>query len=230
MKESALKQLFSLFSIFDLLKLYTMEIEFTSQTIKLSKLKNNTGQIEGLKKNPRIIKDSRFKKLVESIKASPQFINLRELIAVEHEGSFIVIAGNQRLKALKEIGYTEAPVKVLPEGTPVQFLNEVTIKDNANFGEHDFEELKLNWNVEELSNWGIEVDWNTEEKKKKSSSSLKSMRGNMEKSIKISFKASDFEEVTELIKELREQGIDVGTLIKEALKATKKAQNNSNKE
>ena len=93
-----------------------------ARRIPLSELAPNTGQIPGVPRNPRIIQDGRFTKLVRSLKEDPEMLELRELLVYEHEGSYVVIGGNMRLKALKHIGETEAPCKVIPPGTP-PFLN-----------------------------------------------------------------------------------------------------------
>ena len=101
-----------------------------TQLIKVSTLKNNTGQIEGLPKNPRLLKDDKFKKLVKSIKDDPEMLELREVIAYELNNELIVIAGNMRLGACKELGIKEIPVKILPQDTSVEKLKAYTIKDN----------------------------------------------------------------------------------------------------
>lgn len=48
-----------------------------SQSIKISKLKSNTGQISGLPANPRFIRDERFKKLKKSIEDLPEMYRYR---------------------------------------------------------------------------------------------------------------------------------------------------------
>jgi hypothetical protein len=52
-------------------------------------LKNNTGQIKGLPKNPRILKDEKFNKLVKSIQDNPEMLDLRELIVYDNNGEMI---------------------------------------------------------------------------------------------------------------------------------------------
>lgn len=89
-----------------------------SKLIKISRLKNNTGQIEGVPKNPRILKDDKYKKLVKSIQEDPEMLQLREVIAYDNDGELVVIAGNMRLKACKEAGLDEVPTKILPKDTP----------------------------------------------------------------------------------------------------------------
>jgi hypothetical protein len=125
--------------------------------LKISELKNNTGQIEGLPKNPRFIKDEKFKKLVNSLREDPEMMELREIIAYDNNVELIVICGNMRLRALKELGEKEAHVKILPAETPVEKLKAYTIKDNVGFGEHDWDLLANEWDAELLNEWGVDV-------------------------------------------------------------------------
>ena len=127
------------------------------QLVSINKLKNNTGQIEGLPKNPRLLKDDKFKKLVKSIQDDPEMLELREVIAYDNNGELVVIAGNMRLKACQEVGIKDIPTKILPQNTPVEKLKAYTIKDNVAFGEHDWNELANSWNVEELTEWGLDI-------------------------------------------------------------------------
>lgn len=127
------------------------------QLVSINKLKNNNGQIEGLPKNPRLLKDDKFKKLVKSIQDDPEMLELREVIAYDNNGELIVIAGNMRLKACQEVGIKEIPTKILPKETSVEKLKAYTIKDNVAFGEHDWDELANRWDVEQLTEWGLDI-------------------------------------------------------------------------
>lgn len=128
-----------------------------AQDIKLYQLRNNAGQIEGLPGNPRLIKDDRFKKLVKSLQDDPEMLSLRELIVFPHNDTFVVIGGNMRLKALRELGYTEAPCKVLPADTHIEKLKAIALKDNSSFGDYDYEALANEWDAQLLAECGIEV-------------------------------------------------------------------------
>ena len=128
-----------------------------AQDIKLYQLRNNAGQIEGLPGNPRLIKDDRFKKLVKSLQDDPEMLSLRELIVFPHNDTFVVIGGNMRLKALRELAYTEAPCKVLPEDTHIEKLKAIALKDNSSFGDYDYEALANEWDAQLLADCGIEV-------------------------------------------------------------------------
>lgn len=127
------------------------------QTLPLSKLTLNTGQVHGLPKNPRFIKDERYSKLVQSIKDDPEMLALREIIAVEHNGKYVAVGGNMRLRALREIGYKETAVKVLPANTDPKKLRAYATKDNIAFGQQDWETTANEWDLEELEYWGMEL-------------------------------------------------------------------------
>jgi ParB-like chromosome segregation protein Spo0J len=132
--------------------------------IPLSKLSPNTGQIAGLPKNPRFIRDDRYEALQRSIAELPEMLELRELLVFPHENKYVVIAGNMRYRAMKDAGYKEAPCKVLPADMPPEKLREITIKDNVGYGNDDTEELRTSWDLEELKSWGMELpDWNVGE-------------------------------------------------------------------
>ena len=127
--------------------------------IKISQIEVNKGQIEGLPKNPRFIKDDKFKKLVKSIEENPEMLGYRELLVYPHGGKYIVIGGNMRLRACKELGYKEVPCKVLPQDTTIEQLKAYTIKDNSGFGEWDFDLLANEWDVSDLNDWGLDIKW-----------------------------------------------------------------------
>ena len=128
-----------------------------TQLVKIKDLKNNTGQVEGLPKNPRILKDDKFIKLKKSLEDDPEMLELREVIAYDNNGELIVICGNMRLKALKELGIKEVPTKILPTETSVEKLKAYTIKDNVSFGDHDWEVLANEWDNEQLEDWGLDL-------------------------------------------------------------------------
>ena len=126
------------------------------QTISTSLLDYNKGQLEGLPKNPRFFRDNRFDAMLKSIQDSPEMLELRELIVYPHGERYVVVCGNLRLRACKEVGLTEVPCKVLPLDTPAKKLREYASKDNVSFGENDKDIMRNEWNVSELQDWGVE--------------------------------------------------------------------------
>ena len=120
------------------------------QIVKISEVKPNP-------KNPRIIKDGKFQKLVKSIQEFPDMLNKRPLVVfTDVDGKYIVLGGNMRLKACKEIGLKEIPIIVADEWTEEQ-KNEFLIKDNVGFGEWDWDSLANEWDAEKLTDWGLDL-------------------------------------------------------------------------
>ena len=119
--------------------------------------------------NPRIIKDDRFAKLVKSIGEFPKMMELRPII-VDSEG--MILGGNMRFKALKELKYKDIPdewVKRAEELTDAE-KRRFIIEDNVGFGDWDFEALQ-DWDKDQLMDWGVEFmdlgfEYNPENKEK----------------------------------------------------------------
>jgi site-specific DNA-methyltransferase (adenine-specific) len=127
--------------------------------IPISKLKLNPT-------NPRIIKDDKFKKLVQSLKDFPEMMEKRPMVCVtDVDGKIFPIGGNMRLKALRELGTKEIPDSwvVMADDWTEEQRKEFTIKDNVGFGEWNWDELQENWDSEKLVSWGLEVpEWESE--------------------------------------------------------------------
>lgn len=130
-----------------------------TQNIALSKLHINTGQIKDVPKNPRFIRNERYKALLKSIEDDPEMLNLRELVAYDNNGELVVILGNMRYRAMKELGFKEAPVKVLPRETEAKKLRAYIQKDNIAFGQNDWDLLGNEWDVVELEDFGLECSF-----------------------------------------------------------------------
>ena len=108
-------------------------------------------------KNPRIIKDNKFAKLVKSIKEFPQMLEKRPLICfTDTDGKLVVLGGNMRLKAAKEVGLKELPILLADDWTEEQKA-QFLIKDNVGFGEWDWSDLANNWDSKQLEEWGLDI-------------------------------------------------------------------------
>jgi hypothetical protein len=108
-------------------------------------------------KNPRIIKDDKFAKLVKSIKEFPQMLEKRPLICfTDTDGKLVVLGGNMRLKAAKEVGLKELPILLADDWTEEQKA-QFLIKDNVGFGEWDWSDLANNWDSKQLEEWGLDI-------------------------------------------------------------------------
>jgi DNA modification methylase len=114
--------------------------------VNIAKVKENPS-------NPRFIKDSKFKKLVQSIKAFPEMLEKRPIVVDE---DMVVLGGNMRLKACKSAGLFEVWVDIA-QGWSQEQKDEFIIKDNVGFGEWDWDILANEWDVEALDDWGLDL-------------------------------------------------------------------------
>lgn len=125
--------------------------------IPLDRLEENKGQLEGLPGNPRYVSLERKNRLTDSIKENPQMLAVRELIVypLPDLHKFIVIAGNQRLGALRKLKQEKAPCKVLPAGTTIETLKAITLLDNDHAGRWDFS--FEGWKTQDFQKYSIEM-------------------------------------------------------------------------
>ncbi len=103
--------------------------------------------------NPRLVKDDKFKKLVQSIKDFPQMLDIRPIVVNK---DMIVLGGNMRLKACKEAGLTEIPI-IKAEDLTEEQQREFIIKDNVSFGEYDWQLIANEWDSQLLEEWGLDI-------------------------------------------------------------------------
>ena len=115
--------------------------------VKIGDVKPNTS-------NPRIIKDDKFTKLVQSIKDFPEMLKLRPIVVDEN---MMVLGGNMRLRASKDAGLKKVHIIMASDLTPDQ-QKEFIIKDNVGFGEWDWDILANEWDVDALAEWGLNVN------------------------------------------------------------------------
>jgi DNA modification methylase len=116
-------------------------------------IKANIADVKINPNNPRLIKDDKFTKLVQSIKDFPEMLEIRPIVV---NSDMVVLGGNMRLKACKEAGIKEIPIIIADNLTEEQ-QREFLIKDNVSGGEWDWNMLANEWDAEELDAWGLDV-------------------------------------------------------------------------
>jgi len=173
--------------------------------------------------NPRLIKDDKFKKLVQSVKDFPQMLEIRPIVV---NSDMVILGGNMRFKACQEAGIKELPIIIADNLTEEQ-QREFLIKDNVSGGEWDWDILANEWNTEELNAWGLEV-WETTPEADYSllddddvSKQLEDMTSGVKKAIQIEFESEDYEEAYQLVKFFRDRESYVGGMIMQYLKSEK---------
>jgi len=106
--------------------------------------------------NPRTISKEKMEKLKRSISEFPRMMELRPMVV---DSDMVILGGNKRYLALKELRYTEIPdawVKKADDLTPDEYRRFI-IEDNVPFGEWDFDALNNDWDLGELDEWGLDI-------------------------------------------------------------------------
>lgn len=140
--------------------------------IDITRLEYNDGQLEGISKNPRYLKESEHEKLKKSLTDSPEFLEYKPLMVYAMDnGNYVTICGNMRLRVANELrldGHSEfdtIPCVILKADTPIKKIKEYAIKDNVQAGNWDWDELANGeWETDALQDWGVDCSFlNTDE-------------------------------------------------------------------
>jgi DNA modification methylase len=115
--------------------------------------KVNINKIKLNPNNPRLIKDDKFAKLVQSIKDFPEMLEIRPIVVND---DMIILGGNMRYKACKEAGLKEIPI-IKASNLSEEKQREFLIKDNVSGGEWDWDILANEWDAESLVEWGLDL-------------------------------------------------------------------------
>jgi hypothetical protein len=105
---------------------------------------------------------------MNSILQDQELLELRALLVYPYKGKYVTIGGNMRLKALRQLKFTEAPCIIIPPETPTRKLKNYIVKDNGSFGDWDIDALLADYNRRELEEWAIDVNQLLAERKEPS--------------------------------------------------------------
>jgi hypothetical protein len=163
-------------------------------------IKANIADVKINPNNPRLIKDDKFTKLVQSIKDFPEMLEIRPIVV---NFDMVVLGGNMRLKACKKAGIKEIPIIIADNLTEEQ-QREFLIKDNVSGGEWDWDMLANEWDAEELTDWGLDLpSFNTETDYSEKNKELDLNDFEDQKyTIKLEFTEDDYNLVKERLQEL----------------------------
>lgn len=165
-------------------------------------------QIKANPSNPRIIKDDKFKKLVESLRSFPEMMDKRPMVCVtDVDGKLFPLGGNMRLRAIQELGMKDISDTwiTLADDWTEEKRKEFTIKDNVGFGEWDWDTIANEWDAEQVDEWGLDV-WQPEEEVDYSGANQEIDVDNLEGSmtIKLNYTEEDYWKVKEALSKVAE--------------------------
>jgi len=119
------------------------------EVVEITKLKENP-------ENPRLISKQSLKKLMRSIQEFPEMLNLRPIVV---DDDYMVLGGNMRLQACRNLGLSDIPIIKASQLTEEQ-KTEFIIKDNLNYGDWDNDALAKEWELGKLEDWGLTIKIN----------------------------------------------------------------------
>lgn len=127
--------------------------------VPVSSLQLNEGQVEGLPRNPREWTRDDIDSLKVSLEQTPELYVGRGVLLTPTADAAVAIGGNMRLQASQELGYETVPAVIYPEGTEMETLLEIVIKDNNSWGRYDWDEIANNpvWQALPLQTWNTPV-------------------------------------------------------------------------
>ena len=101
--------------------------------------------------NPRKIKRKEYEDLKKSLLEFPEMKKLRKIIVDEN---MVILAGHQRIYALKDLGFQQVEVEQVFNLTEAQKRRFIAL-DNDHSGDWDYDIIANVWNTDELKDWGI---------------------------------------------------------------------------
>lgn len=184
------------------------------EKVSISSIKENEN-------NPRSINKYKFEKLVKSVKDFPEMLKLRPIVVDKDN---IILGGNMRYKACKEVGLKEVYIIQAEDLTDKQ-AQEFIIKDNVGFGEWDWDILANTFDNVELKDWGLDV-WQPEEEIDYSvldeidlEEKIDNLYDQTKKSVILEYPTEEYEkDVRPYIDKLKTIGVDMSELFLSALK------------
>lgn len=197
-------------------------VSVSIKEVKISDIKPNP-------KNPRVIRDHKFKQLIESIKSFPEMLDIREIVVDENN---MILGGNMRYKACLEAGIKKVKVQIF-SGLSEDDKDQFVIRDNANYGQWDWDKLANNFDEKDLATWGMNVwqpdehtAWDDEEEECNDSDELDEAEApaqstnvkSEKKVIQLEFEIGDYDEAYGLVTYLRSKGEDISELLIKAMR------------
>ena len=187
---------------------------FKTIIMKLSNLKPNEGQIEGVPSNPRTITEDDFEKLKKSLVNFRKMLSLRPMVVDE---DWNILGGNMRYQALCRLrdegieGFTEdIPDEWVKQDTTLSAAEkrEFVIKDNQQRGRNDWDALANEWDDEELREWDVDMDWFDEDVENLDTGDMPDLSDKIQNEFKIEISCEDEQQQQDLYNKLIEEGYE----------------------
>ncbi len=120
-------------------------------------------ELTKLQNNPRRIEKEDMERLKSSIRKF-WVIPWRPFLLSDRTGELVIIGGNMRYDACKDLGIEDVPT-FLMSGLTEEQEREIIIRDNISNGDWDIWILESDWSNDPLSEWWLEVEFEKEQEK-----------------------------------------------------------------
>lgn len=100
-----------------------------------------------LEDNPRQITKENMERLKRDMQDDPGFLEKRPVLVNKQGEDYIVYAGNMRVRAAQELGWTEIPT-IVDENLDEDVMRKRALRDNQEYGEWDKDILANSWDTE----------------------------------------------------------------------------------
>lgn len=185
----------------------TKKILQSIEDIPISKLLNNSGQLyetHGIPENPRRINKVEFEKLLKSIQDS-DLNDIKPLQVIPYDNKYIVLGGNQRLRAYRKLKYKSVKCFILCSDLPIKTYQKIIITDNSHYGSNDDDLLANMFDSDDLLDWGMKLpELNVDD-----ANSLLPEPNQLKDDFKIVVSEQDQNKLMALMNELQDRGFEV---------------------
>lgn len=111
--------------------------------------------------NPRQVTKEKVDRLIKKIKAFPEMLEKRPIVYDENK---VILGGNTKYKSLEILEKEGFEIKDSyfsdASGWTEDQKKNFIINDNLHEGDWDYEILANGWDVEQLTDWGVDIkDW-----------------------------------------------------------------------
>ena len=113
-------------------------------------------QLKGYPKNPRKITQEGLNRLCESIRLNGYWRHRPAAVEKNEDGKFVVLDGNQRLKALRRMKRKTMPCYVYENLTEDE-RTDIILRSNVNNGEWDADALRIDYADVDFAGIGIDI-------------------------------------------------------------------------
>lgn len=119
--------------------------------------KRKLSDLTGYEKNPRKFTDKGLKDLQKSLER----LGDANIITINADNT--ILGGHARATVMNQLGYEEVDVKVPDTLLDEKAVEEIVVRLNANTaGEWDLDMLEAEFDLDELHEWGLDVEFNPE--------------------------------------------------------------------